>query len=155
MVLIILSVTGIENIDPHEQLRKQRHPKFMDVPPLAATSSPYEMSHSGFIFPWFFQSIAWMHESELPHHHLLHLHEAMRTWQPRIRPFEQISRWARSYVLHLMILRMTCYLIMLLWLGIMDRTCREALRTSSCRREGTSRMSYQVGGPVQLKLKST
>jgi len=53
----------------------------------------------------------------------------MRTWQPWIRPFEQISRWSRSYVLHLMILRMTYYLMMLLWLGTMVRT-REALRTS-------------------------
>ncbi|XP_039775184.1 uncharacterized protein LOC120642685 isoform X2 [Panicum virgatum] len=35
--------------------------------------------------------------------------------------------------------------------GIMDRTCREALRTSFCRREGTSRMSYQVGGPHWLQ----
>jgi len=53
----------------------------------------------------------------------------MRTWQPWIWPFEQISRWSRSYVLHLMILRMTYYLMMLLWLGTMVRT-REALRTS-------------------------
>ena len=80
-------------------------------------------------FPQFFQFIAWMHESELPDHHLLHLQVVMRTWQPWIWPFEQISRWSRSYVLHLMILRMTYYLMMLLWLGTMVRT-REALRTS-------------------------
>lgn len=71
----------------------------------------------------------------LPHCMGVTLPKLTRTWQPRTRPFEQIS----SYVLHFIILTMIRYLIFLLYLGIMERS-REDLRTS-LEAEGTAHTS--------------
>jgi hypothetical protein len=62
------------------------------------------------------------------------------------------QRWVCSYMLLLMILRIDCYLIMLWWLGTMQKKWKVLKRRGGAKEQ--QRRPNQVGVPIQVELES-